>query len=94
MAPVFQTRVDSQLTLSFDEFPREDRVTWKYYTGLIAMERLKFREAEECLSYALEQSDCDATRNIQKILFLLIPVAGSCFCYLISDCGLVEAAVQ
>lgn len=74
MAAVFQTRVDSQLTLSFDEFPRQDRVTWKYYTGLIAMERLKFREAEECLTCALEQSNRDAARNIQKILFLLIPV--------------------
>ena len=73
MAVAFQSRVNSQLTLSFDEFPQEDRVTWKYYNGLIAMERLKFREAEESLSYALEQSNF-RTKNVQKILLLLIPV--------------------
>lgn len=74
MAAVFQIRVESQLASAHDEFPVEDRAVWKYYDGLIALERLKFREAEECLTYALEQSLSGPRRNLQKILFLLIPV--------------------
>lgn len=74
MAAVFQTRVDSQLSLPFEEFPASDRATWKYFNGLIALERFKFRSAEECLSYALEFQTIRATNNIRKILILLIPV--------------------
>jgi len=74
MAAVFQTRVDSQLSLPFEEFPASDRATWKYFNGLIALERFKFRSAEECLSYALEFQTIGATNNIRKILILLIPV--------------------
>lgn len=75
MAVVFQTRVESQLTLAFNEFPRVDRVIWKYYNGLIALDRMKFREAEICLSYALDHTPRTERRNLQKILFLLIPVS-------------------
>eukprot|EP00210_Caulerpa_lentillifera_P000765 g740.t1 len=74
MAAVFQTRVDSQLSLPFEEFPVSDRATWKYFNGLIALERFKFRDAEECLSYALEHQNKSATCNIRKIMILLIPL--------------------
>ena len=85
MAIVFQTRVVSQLLSIFEEFPQGDRAIWKYYNGLIALERLKFKDAEECLSYALEHSNTSMTRSIQKTLFLLISVS-FCHCSNATDC--------
>jgi len=74
MVIVFQSRVHSQLTCPFDDFTREDKVMWKYYSGLVALERLKFKEAEECLGYALENMSMKHFRSVQKLICLLIPV--------------------
>ena len=69
--------VEAPNFLAFERFPASDRVTFKYYTGRIAVVEQRYISAEECLSYSFANCHRDAQNNIRKILQFLIPVSGS-----------------
>ncbi|KAI1875163.1 hypothetical protein JX265_004221 [Neoarthrinium moseri] len=57
----------------FDSFPKSQRVTFKYYEGVLAFLEENYVEAEKHLTLAWQMCHRDATRNLELILTYLIP---------------------
>ena len=55
-------------------FPMSQLVTYKYYTGLLALYDEQYGRANACLSYALEHCHADYEGNKRRILEALVPV--------------------
>ncbi|KIH90053.1 COP9 signalosome complex subunit 12 [Sporothrix brasiliensis 5110] len=62
-----------------DKFPRSQRVTFKYYEGVVYFLEENYAEAEKHLTEAYELCYTHATRNKEQILTYLIP------CHLITS---------
>ncbi|MCO5555823.1 hypothetical protein L7F22_009368 [Adiantum nelumboides] len=57
----------------FERFPRAQRVTFKYYVGVLAFLNEDYSNAETDLDYAFEQCHKDAHHNQEMILRYLVP---------------------
>ncbi|KAH6687795.1 COP9 signalosome complex subunit 12 [Plectosphaerella plurivora] len=58
---------------SLDKFPASQRVTFKYYEGVLAFLEENYVEAEKHLDEAWTQCHKDAKSNLERILTYLIP---------------------
>jgi nuclear mRNA export protein PCID2/THP1 len=58
----------------FDAFPAAQRVTYKYFTGRLAIFDEAYAEADADLSYALAHCPRTATANRARAAFFLVPV--------------------
>ncbi|PWN35787.1 protein CSN12 [Meira miltonrushii] len=57
----------------FERFPRAQRVTFKYYVGVLAFLNEDYSKAEVDLDYAFKQCHKDAHHNQEMILRYLVP---------------------
>jgi hypothetical protein len=58
----------------FDAFPASQRVTYKYFTGRLAIFDEAYEEADADLSYAFSHCPRSATSNRARVAFFLVPV--------------------
>jgi 3-methyladenine DNA glycosylase AlkC len=58
----------------FEQLPKRDQVTYKYYTGRIALMKDQYQKAERDLDYACAHCHRKSHRNKRLILVLLVPL--------------------
>ncbi|XP_028751374.1 enhanced ethylene response protein 5 [Neltuma alba] len=66
--------IETARIFDFEEFPRNDKVTYMYYTGRLEVFNENFLAADHKLSYALKHCNPQSEANIRMILKYLIPV--------------------
>lgn len=54
----------------FDDFPKSERVTYKYYAGRIAMFDSDFATAQECLDYAFKHCNKKSKNNKRYVILV------------------------
>jgi hypothetical protein len=66
--------VESRNALPFDEYSVSQKVTYKFYTGRLAVFDEDYCKAEKDLSYAFTHCHASAVKNQGRVLRYLVPV--------------------
>lgn len=66
--------VEGPVFPALERFPKQDTVTYMFYTGRIAMFEDNYQKSATCFDFALKHCHKNAAKNMKLILQFLIPI--------------------